>query len=320
MKKNALRILALTLVMVMSLTAAAFADAKTDDLTIICATNPGGAMDTATRLLSPYIEGVTGNNATVENIAGSAGWVALAKLATIRNGDPTVCYIAFPQIIVAAMDPSNDIGITIDDYVPIALDVDDNNIIVTRADNDKYSNAEEFIAYAKENDVLIATSAGVYSDDNVAKTYMLQAIPDLKFSTVHFTSTSEGMAAVLGGNVDILICNVSEAVANINAGELKGIAVMAEERSAFVPEVQTLTELGYNVVCGSTRGYVANSSISEEERQALCEVFAAAMGNEGYVSDASAKNFNLKTLIGDDFNTWLQDQKADMEAMYDTLQ
>lgn len=291
-----------------------------EDVSIICATNAGGAMDTAVRLLAPHLEDITSTNFPVTNIAGSAGWVALAQLMAGSDEDYQVCYVAFPQIIVASMDPDADMGMTIDDFKPIALDVDDSNILVAVGGEERFSDLESFLAYAKDNDVLIGTSAGVYSDDNVCKTYILQQLPDLKFQTVHFTSTSEGMAALLGGNIDILICNVSEAVSNIDAGELTGVGICSGERFASLPDVQTFSELGYNVICGSTRGYVAKNTISDEMYEELCNVFDQAMDDESYISDATERQFGLNKQIGADFSTWLDAQKADMESMYEMLQ
>ncbi len=311
----------LAVIMVLSISAAAFAegDMPEKDVSVICATNAGGAMDTAVRLLTPHLEEICGVNFPVTNIAGSAGWVALAQLMAGNSRNYEVCYVAFPQIIVASMDPSAQLGITIDDYKPIALDVDDSNILIAIGGEERFTNLEQFIEYAKSNDVLVGTSAGVYSDDNVCKTYILEAVPGLKFQTVHFTSTSEGKAALLGGNIDILICNVSEAVSQAQSGEVLPVAVCADERFADLPDTQTFTELGYDVVCGSTRGYVAKGDISDEMYEKLCSVFDAAMSSEEYISAATERYFGLNKLIGADFAEWLDAQNEDMEEMYSNL-
>lgn len=314
--------LTLALVMVLSLSAAAFAEdaLPKKDVSIICATNAGGAMDTAVRLLAPNLEAVTGKNFPVTNIAGSAGWVALAQLLSGNSKNYEVCYVAFPQIIVASMDPSAQLGMTIANFKPIALDVDDSNILIANAGESRFTNLEEFIEYAKNNSVLIGTSAGVYSDDNVCKTYILQTIPELQFQTVHFTSTSEGKAALLGGNIDVLICNVSEAVAQAQSGEVTAIGICAPERFEALPDVQVFSELGYDIVCGSTRGYVAKADISDEMYEELCNAFDQAMSSETYISEATSRNFGLNKQIGADFQAWLDDVNTDMEAMYSILQ
>ncbi len=51
--------------------------------------------------------------------------------------------------------------------------------------------------------------------------------------------------AVMGGHTMILVSNVAEAVQQVKAGRLRGIAVMSLQRTDQLPDVPTLAESGY---------------------------------------------------------------------------
>jgi tripartite-type tricarboxylate transporter receptor subunit TctC len=61
---------------------------------------------------------------------------------------------------------------------------------------------------------------------------------------VPYKGSGPSMAAVLGGEVQVLFENISAAVPNVKAGRLRAIAVTSMTRSSALPEVPTLNEAG----------------------------------------------------------------------------
>jgi tripartite-type tricarboxylate transporter receptor subunit TctC len=61
---------------------------------------------------------------------------------------------------------------------------------------------------------------------------------------VPYKGSGPSMAAVLGGEVQILVENISAAVPNVKAGRLRPIAVTSMTRSTPLPDVPTLNESG----------------------------------------------------------------------------
>ena len=49
---------------------------------------------------------------------------------------------------------------------------------------------------------------------------------------------------LLGGNVDLLLAPLPEALPHLKAGKLTALAVMSDERSALIADVPTMREAG----------------------------------------------------------------------------
>jgi len=63
-----------------------------------------------------------------------------------------------------------------------------------------------------------------------------------------------GLQDLVAGGVDIVTSSVPEAKALIDAGKVKSLAVMAEERNPVFPDVPTLKEEGVDWTLGAWRG------------------------------------------------------------------
>ena len=84
------------------------------------------------------------------------------------------------------------------------------------------------------------------------------------FQMVHFRGTPEGKTQVLGGNIDILAANVSEAAEDVKGRTVRGLGVMSPERSPFMPNVPTFREQGFNEVWAVSRGIAAPAGLPKD--------------------------------------------------------
>jgi tripartite-type tricarboxylate transporter receptor subunit TctC len=66
----------------------------------------------------------------------------------------------------------------------------------------------------------------------------------LKVPTVPFRTTGEVMTGLISGNIQAAFETIPGAIAQINAGEMRAIAVSAQKRVPFLPDVPTVAESG----------------------------------------------------------------------------
>ena len=85
--------------------------------------------------------------------------------------------------------------------------------------------------------------------------------------------------ALLNGETDAASLSVSAAYPAIASGDLRVLGVMAEERSADVPDVPTFKEAGYDVVWGSFRLLAAPAGTPEEDIAILATAFEQVFDN-----------------------------------------
>ena len=82
---------------------------------------------------------------------------------------------------------------------------------------------------------------------------------------------------MIGGNEDVLWCQISEAKSYVESGDLKILATTTHERTDYYPDIPTMGDLGYDCELGLHRSYWLPAGTPDEivsyYDQALFEVF-----------------------------------------------
>ena len=68
-----------------------------------------------------------------------------------------------------------------------------------------------------------------------------------RWAFISFPSGGERLAALLGGHVEMMIVDPSEAGEQIRAGKLRAIAQVSERRLPGFPDIPTIKEAGYDI-------------------------------------------------------------------------
>ena len=93
------------------------------------------------------------------------------------------------------------------------------------------------------------------------------------------------------------------------SGDLKGLAVSSEQRSAQVPDVPTITEAGFDVVLTNWRGLMSHPGMTPEARTALTDLVTQAHDSPEW-RDVLAKNgFDDVFLAGEEFASFLTEEE-----------
>ena len=114
---------------------------------------------------------------------------------------------------------------------------------------------------------------------------------------VHFRGTPEGKTQVLGGNIEVYACNVSEGAEDVKAGVIRPLGVMSPTRSKFMPNVPTFREQGLNEVWSTSRGIAAPAGLPPDVEAALIAALEKTIGSAEHKAKAEALA-RLMTEIG----------------------
>ncbi len=317
MKKTLTLLLALLVTATLLLSSAALADEKYpfDPLTFICPSAAGGAMDNNTRFLAPYLAKYLNTNVDVVNMSGSACWVGWSYLCSNPADGSLISYANFPNMITGYLDPNAGLGMDRNNFEFLALFTSDYNALMAKKDETRFANAAEFFEYAKNNTVTLA-DAGARTDDAVAVALLEQEL-GFKFQHVHFQNSAEGFAALMGGHVDALMGNVSEAVGK--GGEVITLGILADERDANLADVMTLKEAGVNVTFSSSRGVVAAKGLDPQAKETLISALKAAMEDPELLENAAKQSIAVTPIYGEDFENWMVEQEANVSSIYNLL-
>jgi tripartite-type tricarboxylate transporter receptor subunit TctC len=94
----------------------------------------------------------------------------------------------------------------------------------------------------------------------------------------------------------------------VNAGQLRGLALMDRERSKFVPDIQTTVELGYpTVISSSTRGVMGPKGIPDPIVKKIQEVFLEAMKNPEHMEKMEKAGLAIRPMVGEAYARYFRD-------------
>lgn len=280
----------------------------------------GGGTDLGARQLMPLVEDELGDGATLQvvNQPGAGGWVGWEAALSENPDGYTLTYLNTPNLQSGYINPELGRDNTPDDFTFIANQVTDPGAISIRTNEDRFTDLESLIEYAQENE-LTTTSTGVGSDDHIAALLLNQEL-GTKFKIVHTEGASEGMASFLGGHIDVLFNNVGEAFQPHDQGELKTVAVAADERSEFMPDVTTLEEAGFGpIYSSSSRGIGAPSDMPAEIQQKLVDAFQSAIESEEHKELMDEQGLATNYLGPDDYKQLMIEEDEKVRGLMDLL-
>ncbi|MDR1320012.1 MAG: tripartite tricarboxylate transporter substrate binding protein [Gracilibacteraceae bacterium] len=181
-----------------------------------------------------------------------------------------------------------------------------------------YQTIEEFVAYCQEHpgEVTVANS-GVGSFNHLVAAALENAAG---ISVKHIPmDAKQSTTALLGGQVDA-ICNMTfDIVQQEQAGQIKTLAVVSEERHALLPEVPTLKESGYDVTIMMYRGIAAPKGTPAEVISKLETAFLAAANSEDFQSFAAQYGVEVKPMGAAEFDLYMAEQDQEVADLMETL-
>jgi putative tricarboxylic transport membrane protein len=302
---------------VLGVTACAGTVARPGDLSrlrIMAPASPGGGWDTTARLLQRVIRSTgLARNVQVFNVEGAGGTIGLGQLS--RESDDALLMM-MGLVMVGAVE-TNKAQVKVTDVSPIARLVGEAEIIVVPGDSPHDSLADfvrEWKADTRRTPIAGGSAGGT---DQILAGLLARAgdVDPKKINYIPYSGGGESLAALLGGKVAAGISGVGEYGPQVVAGDLKGLAVSSEQRSAQVPDVPTITEAGFDVVVSNWRGVMARPGLGAEARSDLLDLVTRAHASDEW-KDVLAKNgFDDVFLTGDDFATFLTEEEQRVQAI-----
>ncbi|MDQ2082668.1 tripartite tricarboxylate transporter substrate binding protein [Xanthobacteraceae bacterium Astr-EGSB] len=203
---------------------------------------PGGGTDVVSRIVAAKLGELTGWTVVAENKPGSGGSVGLGLAAKAKADGYTIVMAQNANLVInpilgkANYDP-------IADFQPIVLTASAPQVLVVSKTSPIKSIKDLLTAAkAKPNAIKFATP-GVGTSSHLAGE-LLQQRAEVKFMHVPYKGTSQAIPDLMGGRVDVYVASVPSAMAHIQEGTMRPLAVFADRRSSDLPDVPTLEELG----------------------------------------------------------------------------
>lgn len=283
-------------------------------LTIIAPASPGGGWDTlARRLQATMRDADVVTNPQVVNVPGAAGTIGLAQLQEMEGQGDVLMVTG--TVMVGGVE-INDSPVGIDDVTPIARTTDDYEVVVVPADSPLQS-VDDLVAAWQEDPGGVAVGGGSLGGTDqllAAQLALAVDVPATEVNYIAYSGGGEAIQALLSGASDVGISGYNEFADQIEAGELRALAVSAPEPQ---PElgIPTLYELGYDVHQGNWRGVLAPPGLTDEEHQELTDIVTETLATPEWERTLESNQWVDSELTGAELGAFLDEEVARIQAI-----
>ena len=203
----------------------------------------GGSIDVVSRLVNQRLTSALGQQFIVENRAGAAGnigtdyvakaaadgYVLLMGSAASISSAPAV-YAKLPY------DPVRDLA-------PIMQVANQPNVL-TAHPSVPAKTLKEFIALAKANPGKFNYgSSGIGASQHMTAE-LFAMLTGVKIEHIPYKGGTPAMTDLISGQIDFMFTPAPNAIAFVQSGKIRGIAVTSLKRSSALPELPTMNESG----------------------------------------------------------------------------
>lgn len=211
-------------------------------ITLIVPFAPGGPTDVTGRAAAEGLTRELGQPVIVENRPGATGIVGLEALERSPPDGYTLLLLASTTAIthVAQKRPFS----MARQMTPLGnLNTSPINVLVNPKVVDVRT-LDDLVAYLRRNPGAPYTSSGIGSPAHLYTEAWAKKL-GVQLTHVSYRGIAPALVDVLGGRVGIILSTATSVKPHIDAGSLRAIAVLGDERLAFIPDVRTSVEQGY---------------------------------------------------------------------------
>jgi len=252
-------------------------------LTIINPNAAGGDVDTATRILQPFLEKELGIKTVLLNKPGAGNQIGITALVQAKPDGYTIGYTLLPTTITIYLDPERKAVFSRKDIQPIALHTSEPGVVAVRADG-PYKSLKDLLDAAKASpEKIIVGDAGILNAGNLAILQLQQAV-GAKFAIVHFDGGAPLVTALMGRHIDAAFTFAPMTLSYVKNGQVRLLAVNDTQRSKYYPAVPTVGELGYKAsfAASSVRPLSAPAATPKEIVDIIDSAIKRAMDSDDY--------------------------------------
>lgn len=211
-------------------------------VTIVVPFSAGGPTDTLARIISEPMRKALGQPVLVDNTTGAGGTIGTGKVARAAPDGYLVSIGHWGTHVVNGAYYSLPFNL-LTDFEPVAMIATNPQVIVSK-NAVPAANLRELIAWINANPGKVLMGNGAVGGASHMVAIYFQNMIGAKFQHVPYRGGAPAMQALLGGEIDLLVSQISNIAAHAKAGRIRAYAVTAKTRQAAAPEIQTVDEAG----------------------------------------------------------------------------
>ncbi|MFC5423738.1 Bug family tripartite tricarboxylate transporter substrate binding protein [Bosea eneae] len=273
---------------------------------------PGSASDTIARIVADKLGEQLGQRVLVENRAGAGGNIGTQAVAKAEPDGYTLIFAAPGPFVInpslggVPYDPEKDFEL----ISPVATLV---NVLVVNPAKVPVANVQEFIAHVKKQPGAISySSVGLGSSQHLAAAYF-DIVAGTKMVHVPYRSGSQIALDLVSGDVPVSFQLIPNVVAQLQAGQVRPLAVTTRTRSKALPDVPTMAEAGvanyesyawFGLAAPKGTPAAVLDRLSKEVRSAVADAAVQKRLIEIGVEPSSSSQVEFKAFVAAELAKW----------------
>ena len=248
-------------------------------ITFVIPYSAGGSSDMLVRGMQPFIEESMAATIVPKNVEGGGGAVGLSQALFSSKADGYT--VTLPSNAVFGLEGLGNVPWKHQDFETIARIITEDYTITVRADA-PWKDLKEFIEDVKAHPGKVKMGfSGFGSSTHIIAAAFGEKF-GLKFQYVPYQGGSKTVAATMGGHIDVNTHHPAEIKSGVEAGKLRVLATMGEQRSNLFPDVPTMKELGYDWAVNQWRGISVPKGVSDDVKAKWKDALTKAAANPDF--------------------------------------
>jgi tripartite-type tricarboxylate transporter receptor subunit TctC len=212
-------------------------------ISLVVAFTPGGPSDVLARILGRKLEQVLGQPFVIDNRPGAGGNIA-AEAVAHSPPDGYTLLMGNNSILATNASLYKKIGYNPEsDFAPVILIGSQANILVVNPAVPARSMAELIaLAKAKPGQLNFASSGHGAAAHLAGELFKAEAGIDIVH--VAYKGAAPALQDVIAGHVHMMFATAASVVAHVKEGKVRPLAVTTPKRTAILPDIPTVAELG----------------------------------------------------------------------------
>ena len=301
------------LVLGAAMTTGAFAGYPSKTIKLVVPSKAGGSTDTTARLFIDTAKKYWKDaDFIVVNKPGAGGLIGFAYEQRQKPDGYTIGLMFTPQFVAHIV--SKKAKYTLDSFNVIGNVAQDPGIVVVNASSE-VKTLDDLVKLAKAKKITAAVN-GIGSDDFLAAK-QFEEKTGVSFNLLPTKGSTEQKTAILGNHVEVAFMNLSQMLANHQAGKVRIIALLDDKRADVAPDIPTSIEQKYEVRMTATRGMVIHKDVKKEVADKISDLYMKVVKDPGFQEKAKKSFIFLDPRPGAEYRDYLKGLQADTQKVFD---
>jgi len=280
--------------------------------------DPGSGFDLTMRTLVDVLSknDIVDVPMPIENRPGGAGALWTSQMIEKYSGAND--RISVTSLVMMTNNARGQSKYNYDDVTMIAQLITESYLVVANVDS-KYSNLTSVLDAIRKDPGSVPVGAA--SDDQLPFALLVEAAGGdaSKINFVAYEGGGKQGAALLSGDIDVAIAGSSEFLPLIESGDLKGLAVVGEDRLDGLADVPTAQEEGFDVAISNWRGIYGPPDMPGYAVEYWQKAIKDATETDSWADAAKKNQWTTSYLDGDDLDAYLKETQQQVTDAFAKL-